>query len=63
MWSDTMQSFEEHLKENGVDFSSTKFYLGQELSIDPKTELSTSPEANKLFKREYRQGFVLPELS
>ena len=60
---DTMQSFEEHLKENGVDFSSTKFYLGQELTIDPKTELSTSPEANKLFKREYRQGFVLPELS
>jgi hypothetical protein len=48
------------LNENGVDFGATKFYLGQELAIDPKTELSTDADANQLFTREYRKGFELP---
>ncbi|MGE5192753.1 MAG: Gfo/Idh/MocA family protein [Deltaproteobacteria bacterium] len=59
--ADTLASFEAHLKENGVDFNATKFYLGQELTIDPKTELSTDSAANPLFTREYRKGFELPE--
>jgi hypothetical protein len=58
----TLTSFEEHLKENNVDFSLTKFYLGQELAIDPKTELSNDEAANRLFTREYRQGFELPRV-
>jgi hypothetical protein len=58
--TDTLASFESHLKENGVDFNATKFYLGQELTIDPKTELSTDEAANRLFTREYRHGFELP---
>jgi hypothetical protein len=58
----TLSSFEEHLKENEVDVDQTKFYLGQELEIDPKTELSTNKAANQLFTREYRRGFELPEL-
>jgi hypothetical protein len=57
----TLTSFEEHLKENDVDFDVTKFYLGQELTIDPKTERSTDEAANQLFTREYRRGFELPE--
>lgn len=61
--AETLATFEEHLKENGVDFDATKFYLGQELTIDPKTELSDNKEANRLFTREYRKGFVLPEVS
>ncbi|MBS0265718.1 MAG: Gfo/Idh/MocA family oxidoreductase [Planctomycetes bacterium] len=56
----TLSTFEEHLKQNGVDFNATKFYLGQQLTIDPKTELSTDPSANQLFTREYRAGFELP---
>ncbi len=36
-------------------------YLGKSLMIDPKTELSTDEAANKLFTREYRKGFELPE--
>jgi len=59
---ETLASFEEHLKENKVDFNLTKFYLGKELHVDPKTELSDSDEANRLFTREYRKGFELPEL-
>jgi hypothetical protein len=59
---ETLQTFEEHLAENQVDFGKTNFYLGSELTIDPKTERSTNEEANRLFTREYRQGFVLPEV-
>lgn len=60
--SETLSSFEEYTKENNVDFSTTKLSLGMDLTIDPKTELSTSEAANKLFTREYRDGFVLPEV-
>jgi hypothetical protein len=57
---DTLTTFEQHLKENHVDFNLTKLYLGQDLTIDPKTELSNSEAANRLFTREYRKGFELP---
>ncbi len=60
---ETLTSFENHLKEDGVDFNATKLLLGQELTIDPQTERSTDEAANKLFTREYREGFVLPEVS
>ena len=60
--TETLESFEAHLKESGVDFDKTKFFLGQELTIDPKTELSTDKAANQLFTREYRKGFELPTL-
>ena len=55
-----LAGFEVYMKENGVDFGATKFYLGQELTIDPKTELATDSAANQLFTREYRQGFGGP---
>ncbi|MDB5384407.1 MAG: oxidoreductase domain protein [Planctomycetaceae bacterium] len=58
--TETLTSFEDHLKESGVNFDATKFHLGQSLTIDPKTELSSDSEANRLFTREYRQGFELP---
>jgi len=58
--TETLDSFESHLKENGVDFNTTKYHLGQALTIDPKTELSTDSAANQLFTREYRKGFELP---
>ncbi len=59
--ADTLTSFEAQLRENGVDFDATKLYLGRELTIDPKTELSADQDANQLFSREYRQGYELPE--
>lgn len=60
--SETLTSFDEYTKENEVDFGKTKLTMGLELSIDPKTELSTSDKANALFTREYRKGYVLPEV-
>lgn len=57
---ETLASFEQYMKDNEVDFNKTKLYLGQVLTIDPKTELSTNAAANQLFTREYRKGFELP---
>ncbi len=57
---ETLTRFEEHLQESNIDFNLTKFYLGKELTIDPQTELATEEAANRLFTREYRQGFELP---
>lgn len=60
--AETLDSFENYTKENNVDFNATKLAIGMELNVDPQTELSTSDEANKLFTREYREGYVLPEV-
>lgn len=59
--AETLASFEEHLKENDVDFDRTKFYLGAALTIDPQTELSDNAKANELFTRRYRKGYELPD--
>jgi hypothetical protein len=58
---ETLTSFEEYQKEQNIDYSQTKLLLGQELTIDPKTELSSDETANRLFTCEYRKGFELPE--
>ena len=58
----TLTTFEEHLKEHNVDVTQTPYLLGQELVIDPKTELSTDAAANRLFTREYRKGYELPRV-
>jgi hypothetical protein len=60
---ETFDSFEAHLRENGVDENTTPYRLGRALTIDPVTELSSDPEANRLFTREYRKGFELPEVT
>ena len=59
---DTLESFDTHLRENNIDYGITKFTLGRELTIDPKTERSTDDEANRLFTRDYRKGFELPRV-
>ncbi len=58
----TLASFEEHLQEHNIDVTQTPYILGQELVIDPKTELSTNTAANQLFTREYRKGYELPRV-
>ena len=58
----TFDSFAAHLRENEIDFQKTPLRLGRELSIDPRTERSTDPEANGLFTRDYRPGYELPRV-
>jgi hypothetical protein len=56
----------EHLGANDVDLAKTPLTLGVPLAIDSRTERFTGTgagEANKLFTREYREGFVVPQIS
>ena len=58
----SLDTFQTYLKDNAVDVSKTKLTLGRELVIDPATEKSTDGEANRLFTRDYRKGYVLPRV-
>jgi predicted dehydrogenase len=61
--AETWSSFEAYLAESGIDYSQTALKRGRELTIDPRTEVSTDAEANRLFTRDYRKGFELPRVS
>ncbi len=58
----SLDSFEDYIRENGVDLAKTKLLLGRELTIDPTSERSTDDAANSLFTREYRKGYELPRV-
>jgi hypothetical protein len=58
----TLDSFEDHLRDNAVDLAVTPLHLGRELVIDPKTETSTDEAANRLFTKDYRKGYELPRV-
>jgi predicted dehydrogenase len=50
----------EHLKENGVDPASSQFIKGRPIKLDPKLEqVVDDPEASKLLRDTYREGFEL----
>ena len=58
----TLEGFEQHLEENGVDFTDTPLVLCRELTVDPRTERTGDPAADALFTRDYRKGYELPRV-
>jgi predicted dehydrogenase len=56
----TYEQIKEHLQANDVKLSDVQMTVGADLTLDPKTETTTSAEANKLLTREYRKGFEVP---
>jgi predicted dehydrogenase len=56
----SLHTFGTYLEDNMIDFEKTPLTLGRELVIDPKTEKATDKAANRLFTREYRQGYEMP---
>ena len=53
----------EHLKANGVDLEKYPLSMGRMLKIDPKTDsFVDDAEAAALGTREYRDGFVVPDV-
>ncbi|MSU58762.1 MAG: Gfo/Idh/MocA family oxidoreductase [Pedosphaera sp.] len=59
---ETLGRMETHLAANQVDLKKTPATLGAVLKVDPKTEQFIGNDAaNKLFTREYRKPFVVPE--
>jgi predicted dehydrogenase len=51
----------EHLGRNNVKLDALTYRVGKTVGIDPKTEKAGDAEVNKLFTREYRTPFVVPE--
>ena len=48
----------------GLDISKSTYQLGERLEFDPATEKFVGhDEANKLLTRQYREPFVVPDLS
>ena len=60
--TDAFERFQAHLDANEIDISKDKATLGLLLTMNPDTEEFTGPnaaEANKLFTKKYRKGFVI----
>src|SRR5262249_13918361 len=51
---ETYAHFEEHLKANDIKLNATHLRVGREVALDPRTEMTTDPEGNKLLTRDYR---------
>jgi predicted dehydrogenase len=58
---ETLQRFEQHLAENGVDPKQARYRLGRALKVDARKEsFEKDREANALLSREYWPPFVVP---
>ncbi len=64
LFRESFQRMVEHLKANEVDVEEgAALTLGAELIMDPATEQVTNNEqANRMMTRDYRAGFVVPDL-
>jgi predicted dehydrogenase len=59
---ETLERFEQHLVENGVDMQQSQYRLGRKLKIDARREtFGRDKEANAILFRDYREPFVVPE--
>lgn len=64
-WNDVIADFHDHLVNNDLDAAKLDIKLGPMLELDAGQETfvgsTATPEALSLLKREYRQGFEVPE--
>lgn len=60
---ETLERFQQHLRDNSVDPGSTKVTLGPKLTMTSNEEFTgpRAAEANKMLTREYRAPYVVPK--
>ncbi len=64
--ADALERCREYLRQNGVDLGATQAVAGPWLSFDPDRERFVgefADRANELSRRDYREPFVVPEVS
>ncbi|HEV57464.1 MAG TPA: Gfo/Idh/MocA family oxidoreductase, partial [Phycisphaerales bacterium] len=64
--TESVERLEQHIRANEVDLETTPLILGADLAMDPKREVFTGPlseQANRLVRRDYREPFVVPEIT
>jgi predicted dehydrogenase len=65
-WSDACERFHSHLSAHRIDIRQTPVTLGPWVTVDQDTESFAgqgAEQANSLSRRDYREGFVVPELA
>ena len=66
VWDGLVDEMQQHLSDHGISMESSEIRLSPTLELDPKTEQFVGDHAdaaNKFLKREYRQGYEVPELA
>ena len=62
--ADSFARMSDHLAKLDIDIATPTLAMGPQLEMNPQTERFTnSDQANAMLKREYRDGFVVPEVS
>ena len=64
-WRDLLSQTEKHLAAHGMSLDNDAIQLSPMLSLDPKGQFvgDHAKAANKLLKREYREGYEVPEIA
>jgi hypothetical protein len=66
IWHDMVEEMDALLSRHDIPMESSQILLSPILEIDPKTQRfigESAESANRFLKREYRAGFVVPEIS
>ena len=60
---ETLDRFQQHLRDNKVDPDTTKITVGPKLTLTPQEEFTgpLAAEANKMLTREYRAPYIVPK--
>ncbi len=60
---ETLDRFQQHLRENQVDLETTKITAGPKLTLTDKEEFkgARAEDANKMLTREYRAPYIVPK--
>ena len=65
VWSSLLGETERHLGAHGIDIASSEIKLSPMLNVDVEEEVFVgehSAAANEFLKRQYREGYEVPEL-
>lgn len=65
LWSEVTEFIDGHTKAHNVDMENGEILLSPMLTMNPETEMfegDHAKAANQLLKREYRQGYEVPEI-
>lgn len=65
VWNGLLQETEKHLGAHGIDIAGSEIRLSPMLHVDAEKEVFVGDHAaaaNEFLKRQYRKGFVVPEI-
>lgn len=66
VWGNLLDEMDGHLAAHGIKLESAEIRLSPILTVDPAEEVFVGPNAqaaNAFLKREYRDGYVVPEIA